>query len=102
MTQTRYLIQVFLDGEYVDGNLIWSEQEVKELFVSFEELLGGNYEIEEEFVEIEGREMYLFVLVARPSCASYVREREMFEVFPKPESHWRDHTVEIQLIHFTA
>ncbi len=100
MAQTRYLIQVFLDDDFVDGNTIWTEEDVQELFIAFEEVLGGNYELTEEWVE--GEDIYNFILTARPSCANHIWEERMIEIFPKPDSKWSDRVVEIRFINLSA
>ena len=102
MAQTRYLIQVFMDDEFMEDNMNWTEEDVKELFTAFEEVLGGNYELEEHLMEIRGRPTYVFILVARPSCAGHVRENVMIDIYPKPDYHWGEHDVQIRFVRLTA
>jgi hypothetical protein len=97
MRQTRYLIQVFLDNDYSDRNLNWSEEDVEQLFEAFKKVLRGNYELAEEYTQGESTQM--FILVAQPSCSGCIRDMEIIEIYPKPQVRWIHHVVEIRCIH---
>ena len=100
MAQTQYLIQVFLDNDYSDRNINWSEEDIEQLLVAFKGVLRGNYEVSEQYTE--GESILMFILIARPSCSECIREMEIIEIYPKPQARWIHHVVEIRFVNIST